>query len=44
MYGTMNICMETIGVWNAMILNRKVWNYEYVYGSYVWKLCVYGTC
>ena len=22
----MDICMETMGVWNAIILYRKVWN------------------
>ena len=26
LYETMSICMETMGVWNAMILYRKVWN------------------
>ena len=26
LYGTMSICMETMGVWNARILYRKVWN------------------
>ena len=33
LYGTMNICMETMGEWNAMILYRKVWNLL----SSVWK-------
>ena len=30
----MNICMETMGVWNARILYRKVWNLSMVlYGT-----------
>ena len=37
MYGTMNICLETMGVWNAMILYRKVWNLL----SFVWKSSVF---
>ena len=36
-YGTMDICMETMGVWNAMILYRKVWNLL----SSVWKSSVF---
>ena len=33
----MSICMETMGVWNAMILYRKVWNLL----SSVWKSSVF---
>ena len=37
MYGTKSICMETMGVWNAMILYRKVWNLL----STAWKSSVF---
>ena len=39
LYGTMNICIETMGARNAMILYRKVWNLL----SYVWKIIDFRT-
>ena len=39
LYGTMNICMKTMVVWNARILYRKVWNLL----SSVWKSIDFRT-